>query len=469
MTLAEHSTATLLIVEDDPVSRRILAAAAEDEGFTVNACPDAESGWEFFEQQQPWIVVLDWRLGDGLDGVGLARKIRASDSGHYVTILMVTVQERPEDMEEALKAGVTYYMTKPIKRGYFQAWLGAARKISDDMWQLREHHRAEERYRRELESLNAQLEKAVGRANEMAAEASQAYIEINQIFKTVAGGIFLVDTQFNLLRFNEAFRRMTGFSAVKVENAKCYEVFCSQRCGTSQCPFQLIKQGEQQVQFDIERQGADGESFYYHVLATPFKGPAGDLLGLVEHITDITPRVLAEKALQKSEQRYKKLSIVDELTGLFNKRYFNKHLRLEAERARRYHHPLSLLIMDIDNFKHYNDTYGHPAGDRVLTAVGGMLRESMRLNDLACRFGGEEFVVILPMTDGATALKLAERLREQFAALEFQPLEGVVIRKTMSIGVAQFADEESPESLLARADKNLYAAKAAGRDRSICR
>ena len=459
---------TLLIVEDDPVSRKILTAAAEAENFQVEVCETAEEGWAFFQKNHPWIVVLDWQLA-GEDGISLARRIRASEQGRYVTILMVTVQDRPEAMEEALKAGVTYYMTKPVKRDFFRAWLAAARTIGEDMRQLRKHHQAEAKHRRELESLNAQLEKAIIRANEMAAEASRAYIEINQIFKTVAGGIFLVDTSFNILRYNEAFLRMAGATAVRAVGAKCHQVFHSELCGTPQCPVRRIKQGAEQVEYDLERRDGAGNSSHYHILATPFKGPAGDLIGVVEHITDITPRVLAEKALQESEQRYKELSIIDELTGLFNKRYFNKHLALEVERARRYGHPLSLLIMDIDNFKHYNDTYGHPAGDRVLAALGNLLRESVRLNDLACRYGGEEFVVILPMTDGEIGRRLADRLREKFAALIFHPVESVEVGKTMSVGVAEFETDESPEALLARADKNLYAAKASGRNRSIFR
>ncbi|ADH86648.1 GGDEF domain-containing response regulator [Desulfurivibrio alkaliphilus] len=458
----------LLIVEDDPVTRRLFEAVAEIEGYQVYACEDAERGWEVFQRHNPRIVVLDWLLR-GMDGLALARLIRQHADGPYVTILMVTTQERPQEMEEALKAGVTYYLTKPVKRDFFQAWLAAARKNSDDMRQLQEHQEAREKHRRELESLNAQLESAITRANEMAAEASRAYIEVNQIFKTVAGGILLIDTRHRILRFNEAFLRMAGVSSVKAKTAKCYEVFPSTMCHSPACPMRRIKAGEEVVENDIERPGPNGGPSHYHVLATPFRGPAGDMVGIVKHISDVTSRVRAEKALQESEQRYKELSIIDELTGLYNKRYFNKNLIPEVERARRYGNVLSLLMMDVDNFKHFNDTYGHPQGDRVLAAMGELLRNTVRLNDLACRIGGEEFAVILPETTGENALGLAERLRRKFAELEFHPTEGVAVQKTMSIGVAEFETDETPESLLARADSNLYAAKEAGRNRCILR
>lgn len=458
----------LLIVEDDPVSRKILAQVAENAGFAVQACADAECGWGVFQRERPRIVVMDWLLAPGgMDGVTLCRQIRQTEGGRFVTILMVTVQERPQDMEEALTAGVTYYMTKPVKREFFRAWLAAARKNSEDMRVLEEHEAAMRRHRLELESLNAQLEEAINRANQMTAEASRAYIEINQIFKTVAGGILLIDNNFNILRHNEAFLRMTGASAQAARDRKCYEVFPSANCHTPECPIQKIKKGAERLENDLEMTGPDGDKVYYHVLATPFRGPAGDLIGIVEHITDVTSRVLAEKALQASECRYKELSSTDELTGLFNKRHFNQHLEMEVARAKRYGHPLALMIMDIDNFKHYNDTYGHPAGDVVLATLGKLLKKSLRLNDLACRYGGEEFVVILPETEGETALMLAERIRERFAALEFSPAEGLVVQKTLSIGVAQLKTDESGAALLQRADQNLYAAKNSGRNRTV--
>ncbi len=465
-TLSPHKE-PLLIVEDDPVSRKILAQVAENAGFAVQACADGEEGWAVFQRERPRIVVLDWLLAGGTDGVSLCRKIRRAEGGRFVTILMVTVQDRSQDLEEALTAGVTYYMTKPVKRDFFRAWLAAARKNSEDMRALEEHEAATIHHRLELESLNAQLEQAIDRANQMAAEASRAYIEINQIFKTVAGGILLIDKQFNILRHNEAFLRMAGATAQAARSRKCYEVFPSSQCHTPECPVQKIKKGAERLENDLEMTGPDGGTVYYHVLATPFRGPAGDLIGIVEHITDVTSRVLAEKALQASECRYKELSSTDELTGLFNKRHFNQHLEMEVARARRYGHPLSLMIMDIDNFKQYNDTYGHPAGDLVLAALGKLLKKSLRLNDLACRYGGEEFVVILPETEGETALMLAERIRERFAALEFTPAEQLVVRVTLSLGVSQLKAEESGPALLQRADQNLYAAKHSGRNRTV--
>jgi len=462
----------VLIVEDDPVVRTMLAGVAEEQGFEILACSSGECAWEAFRLHDPRIIVLDWGLAEGgLDGVELCRKIRSSPTGRYVTILMITGHDRVDDFEQALEAGVTYYMTKPVKRRFFAAWLKAAKKRVQVNLELERYDQEIKRYKEELEFMNEQLEEAVGRANQLTMEAELAYIEVNQIFRTVAGGIFLVDKNFRLIRANESFCEITGASQDPEErgDAKCYELFLNRLCHTPGCPLHRIKKGESRVVEQVERVGLDGKTNHYHLVATPFRGPTGDLIGMVEHITDITDRVEAELALKESERRYRELSIVDELTGLFNKRHFNKHLALEVERARRYGHPLSLLMMDIDNFKHHNDTYGHADGDRVLARLGKIIAEAIRVNDLACRYGGEEFVVILPETEGEAACVVAERIRERFAAEKFHPTPDVTVQKTISIGVAQYRSPETGDALLERADENLYAAKEQGKNRWVFR
>ena len=173
--------------------------------------------------------------------------------------------------------------------------------------------------------------------------------------------------------------------------------------------------------------------------------------------------------LEKDRQALKKLSASDPLTGLCNHREFFRLLREETERSRRYRHPLSLLMIDLDNFKRINDTYGHPAGDRVLCAVAGVVRRELRQVDQVARYGGEEFAAILPETAESEAFAIATRIRQAVAArpLAISETEGVEL--TISIGLAVFPDDATAEEgLVERADQSLYAAKAAGRNR-VCR
>ena len=461
----EKAEFTALIVENDQATRDLLQRIVEARGYTVVACPTAASAMEAFVAESPHLVLLDWLLPD-MDGLELSTIFRASVRGKYLTILMISDKNSPEDIATAIAAGVSYFMGKPVERKVLDIWLSAASKHVQDCLQREADDLALAKTKEDLEENNLQLEAALGRANAMAMEAEQAYIEINQIFKTVAGGIILVDEHCNILRCNDAFLKMAGVKREKLQEQQCYEIFHSCLCNSEECPLQRIQKGEKRIQSEIEKEGPAG-IVHYSVISTPFKGPAGDLIGVVEHITDITERVKAERALAESERRYKELSLVDELTRLFNKRYFNTHLQLEVERANRHGHPLSLLLLDIDNFKHQNDTYGHADGDRVLARLGQVIAESLRTNDVPCRYGGEEFTIILPVTSGQEATVVAERVRSRFAAEVFQPTPRETVRKTVSIGVTQYLAGESGQSLLERADQNMYEAKQSGKNRYV--
>jgi diguanylate cyclase (GGDEF)-like protein len=173
--------------------------------------------------------------------------------------------------------------------------------------------------------------------------------------------------------------------------------------------------------------------------------------------------------LAEANSRLAQLAVTDGLTGLYNHRHFHERLALEVERSQRNGLPLSLFMIDVDHFKHYNDQHGHPAGDEVLRQLARLLGDGRRANDVVARYGGEEFAIVLVDTAKFAAAKLAERLRERIADHSFpqgdaQP-DG---RMTISIGVATCPDDATdPESLVRAADAALYAAKHAGRDRVV--
>jgi two-component system cell cycle response regulator len=162
-------------------------------------------------------------------------------------------------------------------------------------------------------------------------------------------------------------------------------------------------------------------------------------------------------------------AITDALTQLHNKRHFSNSLETEMERTRRGQQPTSLILVDLDHFKSINDTFGHPVGDRVLIAAASILKSELRMIDIPCRYGGEEFAIILPSTPILTAIQVAERLRCVLANTEIDA-GGVRLSVTGSFGVAAFYPNQkraTPVSLLERADKKLYQAKSDGRNR-VC-
>jgi len=180
-------------------------------------------------------------------------------------------------------------------------------------------------------------------------------------------------------------------------------------------------------------------------------------------------RVLKERKLSKERirmmEKLQKLAITDGLTKLYNSRSFYSQLELEVDRFNRYQHPLTLLMLDIDYFKEYNDNYGHLEGDKVLVRFSQIIKSCLRANDSAYRYGGEEFTVILPETAGKEAETVAQRIRAALEAERFSPEKGKDVTITISIGVTEYQHREELSTFIQRADKAMYLSKQNGRNK----
>ncbi|MBI4168632.1 MAG: GGDEF domain-containing protein, partial [Acidobacteria bacterium] len=174
------------------------------------------------------------------------------------------------------------------------------------------------------------------------------------------------------------------------------------------------------------------------------------------------PKVIELKLFEETQAS----AYRDDLTGLDNFRSFREHLAREIRRGARAKTPLSLVMIDIDNFKHYNDRFGHDAGNRVLAAIAGLLRQSLRQADVPARYGGEEFALILPATQKTAACEVAERTREQIERHPFPRGQGgAAVSLTVSMGIATYpADAQDPDELVRRSDSALYYAKSRGKN-----
>jgi diguanylate cyclase (GGDEF)-like protein len=181
--------------------------------------------------------------------------------------------------------------------------------------------------------------------------------------------------------------------------------------------------------------------------------------------SEIISRRKIENELHISEKKYKDLSITDDLTQLYNSRHFYNKLKEEINRSTRYKHPLSLLLIDIDDFKILNDKYGHLEGDEVLSMTGKIIKDCLRITDSAYRYGGEEFTIILPGIGFEAAVNAAERIRKQISAHEFTSSTNQALRITVSVGACQFESEEEMKAFVKRADNAMYVAKQNGKNR----
>ncbi len=185
---------------------------------------------------------------------------------------------------------------------------------------------------------------------------------------------------------------------------------------------------------------------------------------LNNELSDLS-RELSKKnrELERANERIKELARQDYLTGLFNRRYFQERLKEMVALSRRHNLFFSLLLLDIDHFKTVNDTYGHDAGDEVLSALGEILLRESRQEDLAARFGGEELILMLPQTSAREVLAQDKRIRERFALKELPVSEQI----TFSSGIAEYSQRDSEDSLIKKADMALYQAKEGGRNRGV--
>jgi diguanylate cyclase (GGDEF)-like protein len=182
---------------------------------------------------------------------------------------------------------------------------------------------------------------------------------------------------------------------------------------------------------------------------------------------ELLERKMLEGALKHSGKRYRELSIVDDLTQLYNSRHFHHQLNIELDRSTRYEQPLTLLMLDLDDFKAFNDAYGHVEGDQVLMRLGQVVKRCLRQTDSAYRYGGEEFTILLPMTKGRNSIVTAERIRTEFKKETFSPAPGQDVHVTVSIGLAQCKPQEEMKAFVHRADQLMYRGKKNGKDR-VC-
>jgi diguanylate cyclase (GGDEF)-like protein len=309
-------------------------------------------------------------------------------------------------------------------------------------------------------------------------KSREARLFAAQLVEQLVVPTFVLDPQGRVIIWNRACERLTGLSASEVLGTnQHWKGFYNE---PRPCLADLVLQGSSGEQLYAEfaylssdTGGLTAKNWcampqarsrrYLAVDAAPVCSDDGELLAVVETLRDITEQHQAQVALHS-------LANVDGLTGIANRRAFDTMLEQECNRARRAESPLSLLMIDIDRFKAFNDAFGHQAGDECLKQVASAIGTSgLRPGDFPARYGGEEFAVILPATSGETALTVANRLREavERLALPHPKVPGRVV--TVSVGVASKSapEEAAPAALIASADEALYHAKRAGRNRVV--
>lgn len=304
------------------------------------------------------------------------------------------------------------------------------------------------------------------------------------VFEHAGVGIVILDRESRLVAVNDCWQEMFGYTQQEVCDRHFPALARKEDRARWENGWQALACGESDgLRMEMRFLRKDGGLFWCDVSVTPLRNRTGELESILCFLLDIGDRKLAEQRLQDVnlqlvaqlaeiqalQEKLSEEALRDSLTGLYNRRYLEETLARELLRAGREERPLSLVMMDIDHFKRLNDTYGHQAGDLVLKELGAMLREHIRGEDIACRFGGEEFVAILPGASLETAVERAEAWRRAFQAMRL-PFEGQCLQSTLSLGIASFPKQGATgDELLFQADSALYMAKRAGRNRvKVC-
>lgn len=323
------------------------------------------------------------------------------------------------------------------------------------------------------------------RSKEVNSEASLSGISLTEVLRRITVPTFVIDREHMVIHWNSAIEKLTGIAASDVVGTKeHWRAFHLSKTATIadlvvgnmnegmigtffEGTFRKSALDESAYETEDYFPSIGGQGRWLICTAAPIKDANSNIIGAVVSVQDVTERRRVEDSLRESGQRYKEMSITDSLTKLYNSRYFFHKMKMEIERSERYKHPLSVMLLDIDDFKKYNDAHGHLNGDNALVVVADMIRNSLRSTDTGFRFGGEEFTVILPETDIGEALDVAERLRKNIANAWLSPVSKLKTCVTASIGVTRHAPGELPSSVIGRTDRAMYSAKEKGKNR-VC-
>ncbi len=290
---------------------------------------------------------------------------------------------------------------------------------------------------------------------------------LNMIFNSIRDPFCIFDSDYQIIRINEAYAQMKGKAEQDLIGRKCYEALNDRDTICEGCVVDKTLHSTDPCAKEKRIMLANGDEAWVEIYTYPILDDERKVTHVIEYTRDITERKRAEEERQRLIEKLDHQSRTDDLTGLLNRRALTESLQYEIERAGRYAADLSLLLCDIDDFKDINDSFGHDAGDRVLQAISAILKTIFRKTDIVGRYGGDEFMLILPETSLAGAESLAEKLRSSIETADLRFPGKAKVRLNMSIGIAYLNDpQESMDSFVKRADENMYARKHASKGKS---
>jgi two-component system cell cycle response regulator len=450
-------SARILVVDDLEANRRLLEARLTADYYEVIEATRGEEAVQMARREKPDLILLDVMMPGGIDGYEACRRLKAQPETRHIPVVILTTLDDRDNRVRGLQAGAEEFLTKPIDEVQLMARVKSLltlKVVSDEL-------RAREENGRRLGVIG----------DDMRPDA----VEQHRVF---AGNVLVVDDYAPQIKRiqtalgvehrvsligDEANAGPPDLAVVSV-HAKSFDgfrVIARMRSGeaTRHLPVLAVVDTD-----DRARAVRALELGAHDVIIRPI-----DEEELIARARTLMRRKRYMDALRARLDQSFELAITDQLTGLYNRRFLTSQLAPLVNRAQCGGEPVSLMTIDLDHFKRCNDAYGHDVGDAVLREFSARLASNTRPSDFACRFGGEEFVIVMPRTAGDIACLAAERLRRSICASPFIiPGLGQPLEVTVSIGVASTeGGDDTPETLLKRADEALYEAKRGGRNRVI--
>ncbi len=453
-------TARVLVVDDIILNVKVLEAKLAAEYFEVITAVSGEEALAAVENEHPDIVLLDVMM-PGMDGFEVCERIRANPNTTHIPIVMVTALSEAVDRVRGLEAGADDFLTKPVDDVALLARVRTLVRLKTMMDELRLR-----------EETSSQLGVLVG----------EAALGDEELGGTRA---LVVDDQLKDARLVQ--EALSSYCDITVEPDGDKALALAQSGGFDLAVISLLHKGLDGLRLCSHLRSSE-ETRQMSLLVLV---PKGDSEGLVRALdigvndylvkpidhnelrararTQLRRKVYQDKLRQNYQDRMV-MAVTDPLTGLHNRRYLLSHLDTLAVRAAQGGKPGAVLMADIDHFKKVNDTYGHAVGDEVLVECAKRIQLSIRGADLGVRYGGEEFVVVIPDTNLEVAQIVAERLRGSIGDKPFPVSADVgALTVTISVGISfTRGDKDTGEDMLRRADEALYEAKRGGRNRVVC-
>ncbi len=433
----------ILVVDDDKVILNTIEQFIQNVGYVCSVAQDAFKGMEILEEHSVDLVILDIAMPH-MDGIDFMRK--AVELFSDLKFIIMTGYTSEYSYPDIIEAGASDFMVKPFKFEELKAKIDRIEMENNLMTQLRE---SEQKYK----SLY-----------ELSTEAEQRYLTL---LESSVDGIISYDLQENAQYINPSFTRIFGLTLDDIKEKQVPFLPDSDRGKTTEIIKKVVGEGTSIMGYETKGCTKDGEMIDIIISASRYNDHMGAPAGLIAILRNITERKDAERALVESEKRYRRLSITDGLTKLYNSRHFFDELKKELKRTDRHHNPLSLILLDIDDFKVFNDRYGHLEGDKVLSQMGEIISRNIRQVDSGYRYGGEEFAVLLRETKLETIFSVAERIRQTFGNVTFNVGNGNTANSKVSLGGTQYIVKEGLKSFVKRADTALYQAKNQGKNQIV--